>query len=371
MDALWRKADELSRTGRWQEACELWRSLAETARAAGQDARAREAASRAADAARRDDRPEAALAALRLVRDIGPDTPFDQVQYAAVCLDAGRAREAVEVARAAAAAALPPGEKALALDTLAGACLVRGDAEGAREALAALGALSFEGAQLARLFRGAQLDRRDGQLQAADEAWAKVVEALEPFHAAAPGEAAARDERAELALQRAALARGLGRPDAAWLEIAESNADAAAECWRRAHRRSGAMRNELLLARVALARGEAFPVDLPRHLRSWAEQRGMRLLAAEAAAWAAFVRGDVPVPVPELAEEAPLLHLPALLAAAEAGWLPEGERRALLRLTEQDLPSRARLLFVIGASDPGARAEAEHLATAAFTTVYA
>lgn len=371
MDAFWRKADELSRTGRWQEAGELWRSLAETARAGGQEARAREAASRAADAARRDDRPGEALLALRMVREIGPDTPFDQVQYAAVCLDAGRAREAVEVARAAAAAALPPGEKALALDTLAGACLVRGDAEGARAALAELGALAFEGAQLARLFRGAQLDRRDGQLAAADEAWTKVVEALEPFHAAAPGEAAARDERAELALQRAALARGLGRPDAAWLELAEENASTAAECWRRAHRRSGAMRNELLLARVALARGESFPVDLPRHLAAWAAQRGMRLLAAEATAWAAFARGEVPRPAAELADEAPLLHVSAALAAAEGGWLPREDRRALLGLVEHDLPSRARLLFVAGADDPAARAEAEHLATAAFTTVYA
>jgi tetratricopeptide (TPR) repeat protein len=360
MDEAWRKVDELSRQGRWGDAGPGWLALAHAALARRQEARAHEAASRAADAFRRDDRPEKAVIALGMARRIGPDRALDQVQYAAVCLDAGRVAEAVETASAARANAGPVPERAVALDTLVGAHLAADDVDAAREALTELERLDFDGARIARLYRGAQVDRRDGQLERADDAWARVIEALQPFHAAAPGEAAAWDERAEVALLRAALARHLGRSPAPWLDAARECSDEGATAWRKAQRRSGQLRNELLVARIAAVGGEPLPVDLCSQIHGWAKERGMWALAWEAEGWAVVYRRSRP---PPRGPPRPDLR-PAVWLAEQGG---EVDLDALVRDLVQDLPWKARVLFRIGAvrGDADALREAEGIAEAA------
>jgi len=383
LDDDWNDADRLSRQGRWEEAGPRWLALARTSAADGKVARAREAASRAADALRRDDRPAEAATALSMAWELGQATTVDALQLVAVHLDAGHVQRGLERAEAALPAATTPADRGLALDGLLNAQLLAGRIPEARRTLSALRATAEPSTQLAARFRTAALDRLDGSLSAADDALDAVMEALAPFAAAASGLAAAADERAEIALTTAVLARRLGRDPEPALLAARAHLETGEAAWQRARRRAGRLRNDALHAWVSLEEGDITPAAAGAGPLAYASGRGLVFLEAELLTLRGATLGDGPSFARSitLCAEAPLLRGRVRVLRAEAqlgisgGPRVAGEPEDLLLALDElvdDLPWTARALYAltIATADPSHRERADGLAAAALTALH-
>lgn len=368
LDDDWSAADRLSRQGSWGVAGPAWMDLARRCRAQGLDARARDAASRAADALRRDDRPADARDALTLAWELGQRTTVDALQLVAVQVDLGLVPEALTGAIAALASAADPAARALAIDGLCNVQLLAGDVAGARASLADLRRVGQASSELAVLFRGALIDRLDGRLEPADLALARVIEALEPFHAAASGVAAACDERGSIALVRAALARVIGADPAPHVDAALGHLDDGADAWHRGRRQAGRLRNEALQAFVRFSAAGDVDVEPVDRALAWADRRGLVVLAAEVGAWRAAMTG-------EQAGLGRAVALPAPLARGQArlhwGMAQEDAAAIEAAIPElvDDLPWCAVALHTLGSlrRDATVRSRGVDLARAALT----
>lgn len=346
-DEAWRIADGCSRGGRWSEAGPKWRALAESAHGRGASARAREAASRAADAFRRDDRPLAALAMLRLAWELGEASAADAAQLSAVLLDLGQVRAALEVIRGAPERAREPAWRALALDALVGTLLAAGEVDEARARVDELARLGLPGSELSVTFRQGQLDRLDGHLDRAVQAWAGLAGMLGGYPQAAAAEAGAWEELGELAVLRFGLTR-----DSAALELARDHFERAAEAWQRARRRAGRMRTEAWLLRVDALSGEAVASRAVDRALEYAVERGLALFEADLRSCRAVLRADPEdlVRALRLTEEAPLARGRLRVQLAELGH-PVDLAAARAELAA-DLPWTRRLVAATGRDAP-------------------
>ncbi|MDP2308697.1 MAG: hypothetical protein Q8P18_21935 [Pseudomonadota bacterium] len=350
----WREAEKSAGQGRWEEAGPRYAALAERARRVMDRREQRDAAALAADAYRRDDQPAAAAKMLLLAREGGRDEASDSAQLAAVLLDAGQIDAAYDIASAALlrASAAPGGDPVgttLALDTLVGLCLTRGEVEVARAHLDRLAALALPGSELSRRFRAAQVDRLDGLVSAAEQAWLALAAELEP-HAQASGPAgAAWSELGEIDLLRAAFFEGSDTGGARkYCERAIERFDRALACWTRAGRRAGVFRAEAWAARARAVAGETLVAPGIDRAIAYAIERGMPLLEADLRACRAVVKGDPDDLLHALDRlgEAPLARGRVRVLTAELG----GSADLELALTElaPDGPWRARAMRALG-----------------------
>lgn len=348
-DEAWRVADGCSRGGRWAEAGPKWRALAESAAARGAQARAREAASRAADAFRRDDRPVAALAMLKLAWDLGESSATAAAQLSAVLLDLGRVEAALATLREAPAREREPAGRALALDALVGTLLVAGRVDEARAHLDALARLGLPGGELSVTFRQAQVDRLDGHLDRAVQALAGLAATLQSYPPAAAAEAGAWEELGEVAVLRFGLTG-----DPAALEVAREHFEAAAGAWQRARRRAGRMRTEAWLLRVEALGGETVVTGAIDRAIQYAEERGLVLFEADLRACRGVARRDPAdlLRAVGLTAEAPLARGRLRVLLAELGHpVDVGAARAELAA---DGPWLTRLARATGRDTPPA-----------------
>ncbi|MCB9760843.1 MAG: hypothetical protein H6739_13480 [Alphaproteobacteria bacterium] len=257
---------------RWARAGQAWSELVDLALDHEHLDLAREAANRAVDALRRDDRPSATLQVLRRAIALADDEDaqiLQQIQLAACLLDAGHLDLSEQVGREVLSATAPGPLRALAADTLAGALLARGDLVGFRGVLAQLREDASGIGVVSADFRGAQLDRLDGRLEAAAQGFAACIEALEQHPGAAGARASACAELGELALLQ-------GDPD-----LAMGFFDRASEEWAQSGRRAGLFQIEGGRALAALASGATtFLPGLLDGPVAYAEERGLPLLEA-------------------------------------------------------------------------------------------
>lgn len=344
----WREAEELARKGRWEEAGPRYAALAERARRVMDRREQRDAAALAADAFRRDDRPAAAAKMLLLAREAGRDEVSDSAQLAAVLLDAGQVDAAYDIAEAAltrAEAAADPVGTTLALDTLVGLCLTRGDMAAARTHLDRLAAVALPGSELSRRFRAAQVDRLDGLVSVAESAWLALAAELEPHAQAAGPAGAAWSELGEIDLLRAAYFEDAA---ASHCERAIERFDRALACWTRAGRRAGVFRAEAWAARARAVAGETVVAPGLDRAITYAIERGMPLLEADLRACRAVVKRDPDDLLHALDRlgEAPLARGRVRVLTAELG----GRADLELALTElaPDGPWRARAMRALG-----------------------
>lgn len=286
----WEEAEALAARGAWSQAATHYVELAEKAERNRDAVMARQAASAAADALRRDDRPAAAARMLRLASRYGQNRLTDRLTLSAVLMDAGEIEAALDLATQARSDALlegDPGQIVLARDTLLGTQLSAGLPELARTELQSIEALNLPGAQVARSFRQAQLDRLDGLLIRAQDGWRDLAALLAPYKEADGPRAACFTELAELAV----LAHGLGA-SAEGLHTALEDLDQARQAWARAGRRAGLYRAEAWILRVQALLGETvISTPLDRAL-DYATERGMVLLRADLHLCRAIIRRD-------------------------------------------------------------------------------
>src|SRR5207244_3717228 len=121
---------------------------------------------------------------------------------AAVLLDAGQVDVARDIVTSALAAATDETARTVALDTLCGLSLIRGELDIARDHLDALAALGLPGGDLSRAFRAAQIHRLDGLGRAAEGAWVTLAASLGARPETAGPEGACWAELGELELLR-------------------------------------------------------------------------------------------------------------------------------------------------------------------------
>lgn len=361
----WREAEELARLGRWEDAAPRYAALAERGRRVMDRRKQRDAAALAADAYRRDDRPAAAAKMLLLARDAGRDEAADSAQLAAVLLDAGQIEAAHDIALAALekasskdAAAAPGGGGAasggdpvgttLALDTLVGLSLSRGQVDLARGYLDRLAALGLPGSDLSRRFRAAQVDRLDGLVNTAEQAWITIAAELEPHPQAAGPAGATWSELGEIDLLRAAHCEDRSEESDFFCERAVERFDLALACWTRAGRRSGVFRAEAWAARARAVAGEMVVAPGIDRAIAYAVERGLPLLEADLRACRAVVRQDPDdlLLALERLGEAPLARGRVRVLIAELG----GHTNLELALAElaPDGPWRARAMRALG-----------------------
>ncbi|MES2638988.1 MAG: hypothetical protein V4850_05880 [Myxococcota bacterium] len=349
----WREAEELARSGRWDEAGPRYAALAERARRVMDRREQRDAAALAADAFRRDDRPAAAAKMLVLAREGGRDETSDSAQLAAVLLDAGQVDAAHDIAAAALvkASAAPDGDPVgttLALDTLVGLCLTRGEVDTARAHLDRLAAVALPGSELSRRFRAAQVDRLDGLVSAAETAWLALAAELEPHPQAVGPAGAAWSELGEIDLLRAAWFEDGAGTAGPFCERAIQRFDRALACWTRAGRRAGVFRAEAWAARARAVAGETVVAPGIDRAITYAIERGMPLLEADLRACRAVAKRDPDDLFHALDRlgEAPLARGRVRVLIAELGG------RADLELAMSELapdgPWRARAMRILG-----------------------
>jgi hypothetical protein len=348
----WREAEELGERGRWEEAGARWAAIVEKARRVRETATVRDAAVRAADAYRRDDRPAAAAKMLTLAREAGRDDATDAAQLSAVLLDAGEVTAAADIAEAALArAADDPVKETIALDTLLGMRLTQGRVDDARGLLDRLAALGLPGAEMSRRFRVAQVDRLDGLVARAEAGWEVLAAELGRYPAAAGPEGATWAELGEIDLLRAAFAES----PAALCARAAERFERAGACWAKAGRRAGAFRAEAWAARARAVAGETvLPASIDRAI-TYADERGMPLLAADLLACRAVVTrtpDDLLHAIDRLAE-APLARGRARVLRAELGGAADLD--AALGELASDGPWTARALRAVGRARGDAR----------------
>lgn len=313
MSATRRKAEVAVAAGRWAEAGDLYAQLAEAALAHGDRVVAAETAGLAADAFRRDDRPARAARMLRLVP--GSRRLMDQIQLAAVLMDAGELRAAADIARDARTLSHEPAEQVLAADTLAGILLAVGEVEAARREVDAITALELPGGEVARRFRQAQLDRLDGAISAATKGWEDLAQMLAPYPQARGPAAACWMELGELHL----LLAGLGFKDQ--LATAVRCIEQSRALWAEVGRRVGLFRAEAWLLRAEAMAGRAVLPTVINRALAYAEERQLPLLLADLRVCRAVVTGEPAdaLTAVALTPEAPLARGRARVVALELG----------------------------------------------------
>lgn len=297
----WREAEALAEAGKAAEAAAIYADLAARAERAGDRQGARRAALLAGDAFRRDDRPAAAARALLTARRLGGAGPMELLNLGAALMDSGEVGAARDLALQAAREAALTGDRALEVlcrDTLAGALLASGAPEeiaAARREVAAVGeavAAGMAGAEVARRFRAAQIDRLDGLIGRAVAAWQGLAGELAAWEQAAGPRGACLAEIGEAGELRAVLAAGAAdQPLAAWLgadpgrgRVIQAALDAqaaAGEAWARAGRRSGALRSEAWRVRLLALDGRSVLPGAVERAIGYAEDRGLPLLQAD------------------------------------------------------------------------------------------
>lgn len=191
---------------RWPEAAEAWEQVALSAQGSAQ----REAWEAAGECWRRADRPARAARALEMALGLPqPDAQraSGRARLAGVLGELGEGVRARRVAEEALAHA-EGGARALVVDTLISTHLGFGRKAAARPLLDELRELDRSG--LAVGFRQGQLQRLDGELDAAEVSFRAVERALDGQPGAEAGRAAAHMELAELDCLRGAPALALG-----------------------------------------------------------------------------------------------------------------------------------------------------------------
>lgn len=277
----WREAEGLEQRRAWALAGAAWLDIAERAWAQRDLVRTRDAAVRSGDAWRREDRPALAAKALKIAWDAGRRGPMDAALLAAVLLDAGQADVALDLVTDAVSSGAEPAAddaqkaaRAVLLDVRLGLRVALGQVDAARDDLAELDSLSLPGADIARVYRQAQVDRLDGLMERAAHGYSAAANALAGMKGADGPRAAAMAERGELALLSAAL--GHGTPADAVPHLL-----AALEGWRAAARSGPTRRAEGWLLRAQALAGVAV---LTAPILDWAagaDERGLPLLAAD------------------------------------------------------------------------------------------
>jgi hypothetical protein len=269
---LKRRIHEAREASDWSTLAEIWEGVLEVAVTDGDGDLAREASIRVADALRRDDRPAATLKALRRSMDL-VDQPalraLQEIQIVGSLMDAGYLDVAEQLARERVAACDAGPVRTIALDTLAGVLMARGDVIGLKGVVARLGEEARGPAAISARFRAAQVARIDGRLGEAAEELGGVAETLANMQGGEGGEAAAWGELGELCLMR-------GDADHALTFF-----DKSARAWGKAGRRVGLFTVEAGRSMAAVASGATtfLPglLDEPVH---YAEERGMPMLEA-------------------------------------------------------------------------------------------
>ena len=358
----WERAEGLSAAGSWAEAGAAWAELAEKSWKKGDHRKAREAAARGADAWRRDDRPAATAKLLRSYAQPGKRSVTDEVQLAAVLMEAGEVRAAADIAEASLLRAQEPADRAIALDTLAGLRLAAGDVEGARRTVTEAGRLGIPGAEMARRFRTAQLDRLDGALGAAATGWTQLVTQLEPYTEARGPAAACYGELAELQLLRLALG---AEPRLCLLRALDALARAS-RGWQEAGRRSAYFRTQAWIARVRALQGEVVHPGAIDTALLYAAERQLPLLEADLRLCRAVVTAsaaDAEAALRRL-DETPLARGRCRVIFMELGGNLSVD--ATFKELEQDAPWTARAMIAVGRRlpDPALLADGQARAAA-------
>ncbi len=256
----------------WSTLAELWAGVLEVARSQGDLELAQEASIRVADAYRRDDRPAATLKALKASLDLIEQPALralQEIQLVGSLMDAGYLDVAEQLGRDLVASLDRGPVRSIALDTLAGVLLGRGNVLGLRGVVDRLQEEARGPAALSGRFRGAQLLRLQGRLNEATDDFAEVAQDLAELPGAEGGAAAAWCELAELCMLR-------GHADDSLVFY-----DRAAVAWTRAGRRVGLFTVEAGRSLAAVASGATtFLPGLLDEPVLYAEERGMPLLEA-------------------------------------------------------------------------------------------
>jgi tetratricopeptide (TPR) repeat protein len=267
------EAQRAATEGEWDRVGELMGALCERAIRDGDRAMAGSAAVSEADALRRAERPGEATRAIRRALDLvdDPETrALQELQFIAVLLDTGRLDIAEQIGRERVAACPPGPYRTLALDSLCGVLLSRGDVAGLASLVVQLEGEAEGPMSVAARFRRAQLDRLGGRLEDAAEGFGDCMASLDHRPGALGAWAAACSGLAGVALLKGDV------PDALSLY------DRAADAWARAGRRSGEWRVLSGRARASLRLGAS--TFLPNLLDSgvrYARERHLMLLEVE------------------------------------------------------------------------------------------
>ena len=266
------QATALSAASRWGEAAEAWGRVHGRAMRSGDLELAQRGASERVEALRRDDRPAQMLdalgAALALVEG-DARTPLE-VQVVAAMADIGQLRGAARRASELLARTTRPGTRLVVADTLAGVLLSRGDLLGLSNLVEQLEAEARGPARLSARFRRAQLERMQGQLDAAAQGFIEVHETLAPHPAAAAAAGGALAELADICLIK-------GEFDECFAFLG-----GAAQHFQQARRRAALFQLEAERALAVLTSGANFlPGLLDDHVE-YAGSRGLVLLEARA-----------------------------------------------------------------------------------------
>ncbi len=282
------EAQRAATEGEWDRVGELMGALCERAIRDGDRAMAGSAAVSEADALRRAERPGEATRAIRRALDLvdDPETrALQELQFIAVLLDTGRLDIAEQIGRERVAACPPGPYRTLALDSLCGVLLSRGDVAGLASLVVQLEGEAEGPMSVAARFRRAQLDRLGGRLEDAAEGFGDCMASLDHRPGALGAWAAACSGLAGVALLKGDV------PDALSLY------DRAADAWARAGRRSGEWRVLSGRARASLRLGAS--TFLPNLLDSgvrYARERHLMLLEVELLTLPALRGPDRPGP---------------------------------------------------------------------------
>ncbi|RME29311.1 MAG: hypothetical protein D6798_00335 [Deltaproteobacteria bacterium] len=252
--------------GRWERAATLWEALAGDIQDEDGGA-AVQALSLAADAWLREDRPLAAVGALRramIAVGNGPGAALLQVQLAAALADAGQLGPALEACRAVVETQEGgAGERELALDVACGLALERGELALATDLVDRLTD------PRARAFRAATVLRVVGRSARASAALSVAFDAVGDHPALGGLRAALLHEEGEQALIN-------GQPDDALDAFASARAG-----WAEVRRRSGMFHAIAGEVRARLARGELpLTAELDRGV-DYAGDRGLVILETD------------------------------------------------------------------------------------------
>ena len=254
----------------WSTLATIWEGVLEVAVTDNNADLAREASIRVADALRRDDRPAATLKALKRSLDLVEQPALralQEVQLVGALMDAGYLEVAEQLGRERVAACEAGPVRTIALDTLAGVLMARGDVIGLKGVVHRLRDEAKGPAAISARFRAAQVARLDGHIGEAAEELGAVAQSLASMKGGHGGEAAAWSELAELCLLRGDSDEALGF------------FDRAAHAWSKAGRRVGVFTVEAGRSMAAVANGATtFLPGLLDEPVTYAEERGMPLL---------------------------------------------------------------------------------------------
>lgn len=258
---------------RWEEAAAAWEQAAAAAGVAGDLPAAQAALAAAGDAAFRADLPVRAARALEAALAQAPEGSEDHavraVQLAGVRYEQGDLAGGLRLLAEAEPGATTPRARVLLLDTRIGLSLAAGRVASARADLVALERCREAISGPTLLYRKGQIDRHDGRLAQAVDAFAACAALVRGDRRFDGPLGATLQELGELALYRGDL------------DDAVALLEEAGEAWHRARRRSGVLRVEALRMQVlAAGRLDLLPTCLDRSV-AFATDRELRVLEGE------------------------------------------------------------------------------------------